>query len=245
MIDNNVIAGNYALHSGGGIYIFYANPLSLTNNLIAGNLAGSGGGLFLVADDLSTPGVEPGPLNCTLAHNTAFYEGGGLYVRAKFEETAAITLKNTILSGGEAASGGNFFLRGSEATVTITLDHCLIQDASQTVHIGQQTLIQTGPLLTADPLFADGPGGDYHLSQTAAGQPADSPALDAGSDPAATICFDGLDETICLGGLSTRSDGVADAGIVDLGFHYPAASTSIFAALGCVPASGTLPFKRR
>ncbi len=242
VIDNNVITGNYAMHSGGGIYIFYANPLSLTNNLIAGNTAAaSGGGVFLVSDDLSAPGVEPILLNCTLAHNTAFYDGGGLYVRAWNEETAAITLKNTILSGNEAASGENFFLRGAESTVTITLDHCLIEDVYQTVHIGQQTLIQVGPLLTDDPLFTDGPEGDYHLSQTAAGQAADSPAVDAGSDLAATICFNGLDETICLDSLSTRSDGIADAGTVDLGFHYPEATRSIFATLGCVPASGTLP----
>ena len=66
-----------------------------------------------------------------------------------------------------------------------------------------------GSGMVADPLFATGPRGDYYLSQMAAGQSATSPAVDAGSGPAAA-----------LPGLTTRTDGVADAGAVDIGFHY-------------------------
>lgn len=61
----------------------------------------------------------------------------------------------------------------------------------------------------ADPLFASGPRGDYYLSQTAAGQAVTSPAVDAGSGPATD-----------LPGLTTRTDGVPDEGVVDAGFHY-------------------------
>jgi hypothetical protein len=53
--------------------------------------------------------------------------------------------------------------------------------------------------------------GDYYLSQTAAGEALDSPCVDAGSDTAANL---GLDE------LTTRTDQVEDAGMVDMGYHY-------------------------
>jgi hypothetical protein len=64
----------------------------------------------------------------------------------------------------------------------------------------------------ADPLFLAGPMGAYYLSQAAAGQPADSPALDTGSRPAADA---GLDTR------TTRADSVGDSGIVDMGYHFP------------------------
>ncbi len=66
--------------------------------------------------------------------------------------------------------------------------------------------------IDADPLFVTGPLGGYYLSQTAAGQPVDSPCVDAGSDTAENL---GLDTR------TTRSDQVGDAGIVDMGYHYP------------------------
>ena len=66
----------------------------------------------------------------------------------------------------------------------------------------------------SDPLFTSG----YRLSQIAAGQPTDSPALDAGSDTAANI---GLDTK------TTRTDGVPDSGTVDIGYHFAAAGNCV------------------
>jgi hypothetical protein len=66
-----------------------------------------------------------------------------------------------------------------------------------------------GSGLVADPLFVVGARGSYYLSQAAAGQAATSPAVDAGSGPATD-----------LPGRTTRTDGVADDGVVDLGYHY-------------------------
>ena len=60
-----------------------------------------------------------------------------------------------------------------------------------------------------DPLFIAG----YYLSQTASGQGRQSPAVDAGSGPA-----DARD--IALANRTTRTDGVADANTVDMGYHY-------------------------
>ncbi len=65
--------------------------------------------------------------------------------------------------------------------------------------------------IDADPLFVTGTSGDYYLSQTAAGQGSDSPCVDTGSETAEDS---GLDDR------TTRTDGVPDSGIVDMGYHY-------------------------
>ena len=61
--------------------------------------------------------------------------------------------------------------------------------------------------LGADPMFVAG----YYLSQTAAGQARQSPAVDAGNGPAGAPG---------LGDRTTRTDGEGDTGTVDLGYHY-------------------------
>lgn len=53
---------------------------------------------------------------------------------------------------------------------------------------------------------------DYHLSQVAAGQAADSPCVDAGNGPASLHYVGG----------STRTDGADDTVGVDMGYHYGA-----------------------
>ncbi|OGP58914.1 MAG: hypothetical protein A2V67_20785, partial [Deltaproteobacteria bacterium RBG_13_61_14] len=52
---------------------------------------------------------------------------------------------------------------------------------------------------------------DFYLSQTAAGQGADSPCVDAGGDLASDLGLDAY---------TTRTDGVLDSGTVDMGYHY-------------------------
>jgi len=58
-----------------------------------------------------------------------------------------------------------------------------------------------------DPLFIKG----YYLSQVAAGQLVDSPAVNTGSDLASVFGMDIY---------TTRTDTVPDSGIVDMGYHY-------------------------
>ena len=74
--------------------------------------------------------------------------------------------------------------------------------------------------IDADPIFVTGPMGDYYLSHTAAGQPADSPCIDTGSDLAVNICVTPVTGDICLDEFTTRTDLVTDSDTVDMGFHY-------------------------
>lgn len=65
-------------------------------------------------------------------------------------------------------------------------------------------------VIDADPLFTTGPEGGFYLSDVAAGQPTTSPCVDAGSVTASEAGLDAY---------TTRADSVADAGMVDLGYH--------------------------
>ena len=69
----------------------------------------------------------------------------------------------------------------------------------------------TDPALSEDPLFVNGPYGDYYLSNSAAGEDEDSPCIDFGNNTA---------EYWELDFMTTRTDSGVDTGTVDLGYHY-------------------------
>ncbi len=95
--------------------------------------------------------------------------------------------------------------------------------------------------IDANPLFLSGPDGPFYLSQRAAGQLADSPCLDAGSNLAEETCPPVAASVPRIGRCTTRTDRVNDTGQADMGFHY--GWTSAAASLTCLPESGTLPFQ--
>jgi hypothetical protein len=95
--------------------------------------------------------------------------------------------------------------------------------------------------IDADPLFCSGPEGGFYLSQQAAGQPADSPCLDAGSGEAVKVCLPVSGTFPCIGLCTSRTDKVNDAGQADMGYHYGWKSAA--ASLTCLPGTGTLPFQ--
>jgi hypothetical protein len=63
----------------------------------------------------------------------------------------------------------------------------------------------------AHAFLALGPLGNYYLSQTSAGQPLTSPAVDTGSVPSSDL---GLDKR------TTVTTSAPDVGTVDMGYHY-------------------------
>ncbi len=70
--------------------------------------------------------------------------------------------------------------------------------------------------IDADPLLTNGPDGTCYLGQTAAGQPLDSPCVDAG-DPSAAIAEG-----------TTRTDSVQDSGVLDMGYHHAPSSGGLY-----------------
>ncbi|MBN1919384.1 MAG: right-handed parallel beta-helix repeat-containing protein [Verrucomicrobia bacterium] len=129
--------------------------------------------------------------NCTLVGNG---EVGLLH-----KGTGSVTLVDSILwDNGDDLSA-----------VAITVRHCDIGDGD---HAGTEGNI------SQDPLFVTGPQHGYYLSQTAAGQGANSPCVDAGSTHAVTHGFTSK---------TTRTDEVNDSYKVDMGCHASRALRSM------------------
>jgi hypothetical protein len=79
------------------------------------------------------------------------------------------------------------------------------------VRVRAHAAVEPGAVLNDDAVLVDRPAETCYLSHVAAGQGADSPAIDAGTSTASAL---GLDSR------TTRTDRVTDTGAVDLGYHY-------------------------
>ena len=92
----------------------------------------------------------------------------------------------------------------------------------------------TGNIHT-NPQFTQGPLGAYYLSQKVAGQAIDSLCVNAGNP--------GTDSSLAahLAAQTTRTDGVADAGALDLGAHYTAGAALRFPLTVAVVDSSNKP----
>lgn len=121
---------------------------------------------------------------------------------------------------GAMVSGSNNILYGNTAQIFPDL----LGEPTFTYTCCSQVLAGTGNI-TSNPLFVTGPQGRFYLSQTAAGQPTNSPCVNAG-DPSSTMIVG-----------TTRTDQVPDAGIVDMGYHYPITATPPAVDLTLTPVS--------
>ncbi|MFQ5700788.1 MAG: hypothetical protein ACE5HU_02975, partial [Acidobacteriota bacterium] len=173
VIDRNVIADNVSDTSGGGISLLtFSNTGAeavVTNNVIAGNIATLGGGIYSYYNRARIN-------NNTITGNEAFL-GGGLYL-APGDNTLPVTLTNNVIAGNPlrnfGGGGGLYTLQvvpNFQLTVSFNdfwnnqTNHCdgILTDAACVGMNGN---------FSADPLFVDEPGRDFHLDPN-------SPAIDA------------------------------------------------------------------
>jgi hypothetical protein len=136
--------------------------------------------------------------SCTLSRNRLGAVGG--WPDGEESEPSVITLRDSIVwDEGPYPSGGP-----PGCGTTPVLDHVIWEGGWP----------DGTAVMDADPLFVAGPAGAFYLGQSPAGQPLTSPGVDAGSTMASGVGLDGM---------TTRTDLVGDAGVVDLGVHYPVA----------------------
>jgi parallel beta-helix repeat protein len=204
------ISGNTSLEgekSGGGLWIAAGN-VTLTNCIISGNRADFGGGIWFLSYELRDAFIT----NCTITGNRGA-TGGGLGSLSSMN----IYVSNSIVWGNVAPQGHEIALIGSvEYPAVLAITYSDVQGGETDVPVQSGYTLNWGVgNIDADPLFVAAPLHDYYLSQTAAGQAADSPCVDTGSDTAASLG---------LNGFTTRTDAVADTGIVDMGYHTPASA---------------------
>ncbi|MBN2456930.1 MAG: S8 family serine peptidase [Sedimentisphaerales bacterium] len=219
VIENCVIRDNYASFWGGGILCWESDPV-IKNCLIINNTSQSqdGGGIYL---DDSAPTI----INCTISHNKVANQsmnGGAVYCYTYSSmRPSAPEIINCIIT----KSGNNaIYEDGSLSDPNVS--HCLLYDNADGDYYDFDTDMvlnvedsdPNNPLAGKnnkgqDPLFVTGRLGDYYLSQTAAGQVSQSPAVDTGRGQA-------NDPNIELHLYTTRTDTLPDSGTVDMGYHY-------------------------
>ncbi len=199
-----VLASVISNNSGGGINC-YASPARFISCLIEGNLTDDDGGGILCYS--ATPLFR----NCTIVNNTAGGHGGGLCSL----QSSNPVIENCNILGNSAATGDQYALvrvSGWVSNLTISYSNVLGD-----THVAGGCHLFTGPgMIHEDPLFTNGPLGNYYLSQIAAGQGSDSPCVDSGNP----------DSDMIHG--TTRTDLVQDSGVVDMGYHYPDPDESPF-----------------
>jgi predicted outer membrane repeat protein len=245
-LTNCTFSGNSAGQDGGGMSNLYYGSPTLINCAFRGNSASWNGG------GMNSRGVgdicRPTLINCTFDDNWAKDEGGGvrtyqseielfncIFIRnsadddgggVEYSTYTSATMRNCTFVGNSSPYGRalacDSFRQESPSTVHVI--NCILWDGGNEIWNRDNSAIMvtysnvqygwpgTGNI-KANPSFVTGPDGDYYLSQIAAGQPVDSPCVDAGSDTAANLGMDIY---------TTRTDQIGDAGIVDMGYHYPA-----------------------
>jgi hypothetical protein len=187
------IFSNNRADVGGGLSL--SGDTVAENCLIANNFADEGGG------GLNT-GLEGNPLvrGCTITNNLSGEAGGGVFV------ASSMTITNSIIWDNWAAvEGGDGYLLGYGPDAVFSFSY---SDMGVDWSMFYYPVYDEGPgVISANPLFATGPGGSWYLSQTAAGQPADSPCVDAG-DPGSSLFG------------TTRTDLQPDGDVLDMGYHF-------------------------
>jgi parallel beta-helix repeat protein len=209
VLQNNVAE---SVNGTGGAIILYGGNVDhlIKNCLLTDNSAEAEGGAIATAIH-STPRIQ----NCTFVNNSSDKFGSAVYS----DWTTEVVISDSIFDNcnntaiGEEYSGGDI------------VEHCLFNNNANGDYgiydgnTGQIDIMSgtdpnvdpNGTNITGDPLFVTGPFGDYYLSQISTGQTLDSPAVDAGSTQALDL---GMNTR------TTRTDGVTDAGFVDIGYHY-------------------------
>jgi hypothetical protein len=164
-----------------------------------------------------TPVYNPVIFDCEASDN-AFW---GILAECGAHEVDSCTLTGNRLGGffADVIFGPTEF-----RPTRLTARHLVIDEDAAPIDAGgcfwdpivvDESLVRGGfalgtAIVDADPLFVSGAVTGHALAQVAAGQPIDSPAVDAATVTAASV---GLDTG------STRSDGVPDAGLLDFGVH--------------------------
>ncbi|MCK4294432.1 MAG: right-handed parallel beta-helix repeat-containing protein [Planctomycetes bacterium] len=209
-IENSILQDNTveSVNGAGGAINFYGGNVDhlIKNCLLTGNSASAAGGAIASAI-YSTPEIQ----NCTFVNNSSGKLGGAVYS----DWTTQVVISDSIFeSCGSVAIAEEDF--GGDV-----VKHCLFNNNADGDYgifdsVTEETATSSGPAIdvtniASDPLFAAGPLGDYYLSQTAAGQGFDSPAVDGGS---------GSSLVSGMIGYTTRTDSFRDMGAVDIGYHY-------------------------
>ncbi|HCO95095.1 MAG TPA: hypothetical protein DIU00_14275, partial [Phycisphaerales bacterium] len=204
-ITNNQTAGSTAI--GGGINCENSSPV-IENCLISYNFADNVGG------GIACYNSNPTIFNCVIANNSAVYKSGGIDLDSSSPEITNCTIIVDDLNASK--DGGIFAYHDSSPVIT----NCILWGNGDDLYNCSATYSciedddEGKGNIHIEPTFVTGPLGNYYLSQTAAGQLSDSTCVDIG-DPA-------TNPDLLVNTYTTRTDGITDTDVADMGAHYPA-----------------------
>ncbi len=211
-ISNCIFDGNSSINSGGGSACALGSYTgAVTNCLFINNTSDAYGGAMHISID--TPTIT----NCSFIGNSADVYGGAISI---FNMSAAVDISNCIFWENTSPTGSQICLATADHPSAAIINYSNIQGGQEGVYAYANCTLNWGTgNIDANPLFVAGPTGDYYLSATASEHTVDSPCIDAGSDYASSICFNTGTGVICMDECATRTDHVADIGMVDMGYH--------------------------
>lgn len=188
------VVGNSAPNSTGG----GASQCKLANCIVTGNSAGLGGGASM--DTMPDTVILPALINCTVIHNTATYDGGGIYQCAA---TNSIIYDNAApINPNYSGDTGNGFASILTACCTMPLPATI--GSIEPPGYGRDNI-------ASPPLFIDPAAGDFRL------QP-NSPCINSGLNDFAATPND-------FAGFPRISGGTVDMGAYE--FQNPGTIISI------------------
>ena len=219
-VDSCLFEDNQANGLGGALNFNNGYQYAVTNCQFYSNIAASGSVMAMDYADVEFA-------NCLLANNQCI-NGGTVY---GFRECSPRITNCTFADNTAHPGAGSvyFFYYGQpEITNCILWNQSLVEiDVQECPSLtATYCCVKTGYPGTGNfhqnPQFVNGYHGGFYLSQTAAGQSANSPCLNSGADDAGATCYDAPAGTVCLDSLTTRTDHQPDHAWVDVGYHYPA-----------------------
>lgn len=208
---------------GGGLVVSYCNT-QITDSRFTYNKSNYGGGIQIGGGFTTIVNCE---ISCDTALGNIEYQIGGAGAGIHFGSggSGELELINCDITGNKCVgvvqnTGGGIFI---EAGTTLNAKNCIIWGNSpdqldysmygpSTVSISWSDVQGGFPDSTniqSAPLFITTSFGNYFLQQQPCQLLPQSPCVDSG-DPASQM----------IAG-TTRTDGMQDFGIVDIGFHYP------------------------
>jgi nitrous oxidase accessory protein NosD len=173
-ITNNIVTNNRAVYAGGGICCLDHSPARISNNIISGNSSDyEGGG---VCFKYAFPTVA----NNTIYDNIASDHGGGI----SCGEFSNLTVASSILWHNTSSSGAEIWIGNKYYPTFLAITHSDVQGGQSSIFVDTACTLNWGPgMIEVDPLFADAPNDDFHLTWQ-------SPCRDAGDDATVTELHD-------------------------------------------------------
>ena len=190
------ITNNKALY-GGGVYDYYSTgtvmkSCLITNNEAQGTNYGLGGGIYCEGS------TGLGVVSCTISKNSAGDYGGGIVIDA-----AETDIENSILWGNSAGAGSDF-VGVNFSTIAFNYN-----DYGEWADDGTTSFVEITGVLSANPLFADAAGGDFHLKSSAGRWTSGGWVTDSVTSP----CINAGDPVSAWGNESVPNGGRSNMGV--------------------------------